>query len=171
MVIDDFRRRFEFIHKMTADFAANVPDQYWSFSPVPAVPTGGTSRTPGALGHGEGFAPFCKQLRHVVCVRGVYTAALTSGAADFARKHSHYDGPLTRPDLLAALHEKRSDLLAALETVDVSAAIDFFGRPFSFGDFAYTLVQHEAIHHGQWSVYALLAGFATPPLWRSEWGL
>jgi hypothetical protein len=32
-------------------------------------------------------------------------------------------------------------------------------------------VQHEAIHHGQWSVYASLAGFDTPVSWRTSWGL
>jgi hypothetical protein len=33
------------------------------------------------------------------------------------------------------------------------------------------VIQHEAIHHGQWSVYASLAGFETPLSWRNEWGL
>jgi len=28
-----------------------------------------------------------------------------------------------------------------------------------------------AIHHGQWSIYAALAGFDTPLSWRTSWGL
>lgn len=33
------------------------------------------------------------------------------------------------------------------------------------------VIQHEAIHHGEWSVYASLAGFETPRLWKVNWGL
>ncbi|MCA1585270.1 MAG: hypothetical protein LC791_11055 [Acidobacteria bacterium] len=29
-------------------------------------------------------------------------------------------------------------------------------------------VQHEVIHHGQWSIYASLAGFDTPLSWRAS---
>jgi hypothetical protein len=32
-------------------------------------------------------------------------------------------------------------------------------------------VQHEAIHHRQWSFYAAQGGFAVPDLWRVQWGL
>jgi hypothetical protein len=168
MVLEDFVRRFEFVHRMTLDFARAVPDDKWHFSPDP----GSEAARRGIVGrHGDGFAPFSKQLRHVICVRGVYTDALNTRRADFARKHSHYSGPLDRAALLAALGGKRADLLAALENVDVEARIDFFGTPFTFGDFAYTVVQHEAIHHGQWSIYASLAGFETPRSWRMEWGL
>jgi hypothetical protein len=34
-----------------------------------------------------------------------------------------------------------------------------------------SFVQHEAIHHGKWSVYASLAGFDTPLSWRNVLGL
>jgi hypothetical protein len=37
--------------------------------------------------------------------------------------------------------------------------------------FTWEFVQHEAIHHGQWSIYASLAGFDTPLSWRVSWGL
>ncbi len=153
MVIDDFRRRCEFLQRMTLDFVKQVPDEQWEFSPHPR------------------FAPFCKQLRHVVCVRGVYNDAMTTRRADFSKKHDQYTGALTRDELTAALIDKQRDLLARLETVDTEASIDFFGRPFSFGDFAYTVVQHEALHHGQWSIYASLAGFETPLSWQLEWAL
>ena len=72
---------------------------------------------------------------------------------------------------MLALDETHGDLLAKFEAADSRATIDFFGTPFTLGDLAYTVVQHEAIHHGQWSVYAALAGFETPVSWRNEWGL
>jgi len=126
---------------------------------------------PGAHPTVFGFAPFSKQLRHVVCVRGVYNAALTSRRVDWTSKHQHYVGPLTREALLDALHEKQRDLLETLRTVDVGAVIDWDGTPFTLTLFTWEFVQHEAIHHGQWSVYASLAGFETPRSWRTSWGL
>lgn len=152
-IIDDFRTRSEFLQTMTLDFVSGVPDAQWEFSPHPR------------------FAPFCKQLRHVVCVRGVYNDALVTKRADFSKKHAHYAGGLTRAELTAALVEKQDDLFRIIETIDIDAPIDVFGRAFSFGDFAYTMVQHEALHHGQWSIYASLAGFETPLIWRLQWGL
>ena len=104
-------------------------------------------------------------------MRAVYNAALATGKVDWARKHEHYMGPLTREALLAALDDKQRDLLATLETVDIFARIDWGGTPFTFALFTWEFVQHEAIHHGQWSVYASLAGFDTPLSWRTSWGL
>jgi hypothetical protein len=49
--------------------------------------------------------------------------------------------------------------------------IDFFGSQISDVDYLYGYVQHEAIHHGQWSLYAAQGGHATPDLWRLQWGL
>jgi hypothetical protein len=37
--------------------------------------------------------------------------------------------------------------------------------------FTWEFVQHQAIHHGQGSIYASLAGFDTPLSWRASWGL
>jgi hypothetical protein len=165
---EDFRSRFEFVHKMTADFLDAVPDDHWDFSPDPPESTAGLV---DPLRHGRGFAPFCKQLRHVVCVRGVYSDALVTGGVDFSRKHQYFTGELSRSALSDALASSRDRMLYQIESVDRRISIDFFGSPFSFGDFAFTVVQHEAIHHGQWSVYASLAGFETPLSWREQWGL
>ncbi len=167
MLVDDFRRRFDFLQRMTIDFVNAVPAKYWDFSPQPPVPDGDVP----AGRHGSGFAPFCKQVRHVVCVRGVYADSLVTRRADFAKKHSHYSGGLGRDELVGALVVAHRDLLAKFETADEHSTIDFFGTGFTLGDLAYTVVQHEAIHHGQWSIYAALAGFETPPSWRQEWGL
>lgn len=168
MLIDEFRRYCEHLHRMTVDFVAIVPEDKWDFSPDPP---GKSGRAPIPHRIGDGLAPFCKQLRHVVCVRGVYHAALVTKRVDWAQKHTHYTGPLTRASLLAALIDKQRQLLAALETVDIETPIDWGGTAFSFADFTWEFVQHEAIHHGQWSVYASLAGFETPVSWRLSWGL
>src|ERR1700761_3007631 len=100
MFIDDFVRYAKVLHTLTADFVRAVPDDKWDFTPDP----------PGKAGHapapdrlGDGFAPFCKQLRHVICVRGVYNAALATKRVDWKRKNDYYTGPLTRSELLAAL--------------------------------------------------------------------
>jgi hypothetical protein len=98
-------------------------------------------------------------------------AALARGKVDWPRKHEHYGGPLTREALLSALDDKQRQLLATLETVDINAPIDWGGTPFTFALFTWEFVQHEAIHHGQWSVYYSLAGFDTPLSWRVSWGL
>lgn len=106
----------------------------------------------------------------MVCVRGVYNAALATRQVDWTRKHDHYVGPLTREALLAAVDDKQQRLLTTLKTVDIDAPIDWDGTPFTFALFMWELVQHEAIYHGVWSVYASLAGFDTPLSWRASWG-
>jgi hypothetical protein len=58
-----------------------------------------------------------------------------------------------------------------LWNVDVSMPIDWDGTPFSFALVTWEFVQHEAIHHGQWIIYASLAGFDTPLSWRTSWGI
>ena len=156
MSIDDFVRYSKVLHALTVNFVRAVPDDKWDFTPDRA---------------GDGFAPFCKQFRHVVCARGVYNAALATRKVDWTRKHEHYAGPLTREALLSALDDKQQGLLATLETVDVEAPIDWNGTAFTFALFTWEFVQHEAIHHGQWSVYASLAEFDTPLSWRTSWGL
>jgi hypothetical protein len=169
MLLDDFRRHSEAVYRMTVDFVEAVPDDRWDFTPDPP---GRSGRAPDPLRvGGDGFAPFSKQLRHVICVRGVYNAALVTKRVDWARKHDQYTGLLTRDALLAALIDKQRALLAALEIVDIEIPIDWGVTAFSIADFAYEFVQHEAIHHGQWSVYASLGEFETPMSWRRSWGL
>ena len=168
MSIDDFVRYSEVLHRLTADFVLAVPDNKWDFTPDPPAKTG---RVRALHRIGDGFAPFCKQVRHLVCVRGVYNAALATRKVDWTRKHEHYVGPLTREALLAALNDKQQHLVALLRTVNIDAPIDWAGIPFSFALFTWEFVQHEAIHHGQWSIYASLAGFDTPLSWRTSWGL
>ena len=167
MSIDDFARYCKVLHALTVDFVRAVPDDKWDFTPDPRR----SGRAPAPRRIGNGFAPFSKQLRHLVCVRGVYNDALLTRKVDWSRKHDHYAGPLARQALLVALEEKQQRLLAILPNVDTGAAIDWGGTPFSFALFTWEFVQHEAIHHGQWSIYASLAGFDTPLSWRTSWGL
>jgi DinB superfamily len=168
MSIDEFIRYSKVLHDMTADFVRAVPADKWDFTPDPP---GRSGRAPAAHRLGDGFAPFCKQLRHVICVRGVYNAALATRRVDWRRRHEHYAGPLTREALLAGLGDQQRQLLATLNTVDIDATIDWDGTPFTFALFTWEFVQHEAIHQGQWSLYASLAGFDTPVSWRASWGL
>lgn len=156
------------VHRLTVDFVHAIPDNQWHFTPDPP---GKCGRVAAAHRIGDGFAPFSKQLRHLVCVRGVYNAALATRRVDWTKKHDHYDGPLTREALLAALGEKQRQLLATLDNTDIDLTIDWDGTPFSFASFTWEFVQHEAIHHGQWSLCASLAGFDTPASWRTSWAL
>lgn len=168
MSVDDFIRYSGTLHRLTVDFIRVVPDARWDYTPDP----------PGRAGQpksdhriGRGFAPFRKQVRHLVCVRGVYNDALRNRWVDWARKHDHHTGPLTREALLAGLEDQQGTLLDVLRDVDVQAPIDWGGTPFPFPYFTWEWVQHEAIHHGQWSLYASLGGFETPLSWRTSWGL
>lgn len=155
-IVESFRKRWEHVDAMTRSFAEAVPEAHWESTPH------------------EGFAPFCKQLRHVVCVRGVYNEALRGGRVDFTRKHEHYRGTLSRRDLLDGLGAGYDDLLGLLSDAPDDLhrpRIDFFGHRISWLDHLYGCVQHEAIHHGQWSLYAARAGYETPAIWRLQWGL
>lgn len=151
-----FVERWNHINAMTIEFANVVPDAAWDASPL------------------AGFAPFSKQLRHVVCVRGVYNEGLRAGRVDFTRKHEFYDGPLTRSALVAGLAARHAELMSRLSDLPADpyrARIDFFGNQVSCAQYLYGYVQHESIHHGQWSVYAASAGYSPPPTWRIQWGL
>ena len=136
---------------MTVDFVHAVPDNKWEFTPAP------------------GFGPFCVQLRHVVNARGVYNTAMVTTTVDWTQRH--YTGPLTREALLEALIDKHQQFLATLETFDPESTIDIGGSPFPIDNFACEMVHHEAIHHGQWSLYASLGGFETPHSWHTGWKL
>lgn len=155
--IDDFRDAWAHVRgQLTYDFAAAVPDASWREAPDATV------------------APFAKQLRHVVCVHGVYLTGLRDHTVDFRRKHSYYRGPLDRAalvDALRAMDAETDSVLAELAPDEETFRLDFFGSDRSLGRYLATWIQHESLHHGQWSLYARLAGFETPPSWRLNWDL
>jgi len=151
--IDDFKKNWAWVHRMTVDFVNVVPDDKWDFTP------------------GRRLGPFSKQLRHVVWVRSVYNEALVAKKADFSRSGAHHTKSLAREVLVTALEAEQRRLLEQLETFDTEATIDFSGTAFTFDNFACEMIQHESIHHGQWSAYASLGGFATPQSWQAGWKL
>src|SRR5262245_33298586 len=117
VILQSFKQRWEHVHAMTRTFAECVPDAHWQSAPQ------------------AGFAPFCKQLRHMVCVRGVYNEALHTKRINFGRKHAYYSGGLERAELLAALDQKHSELLSLLSAIpdDLDRPqIDFFGHQRSY---------------------------------------
>jgi len=152
---EGFLDQWRFAHAMTLAFVDAVPDQHWEFSPQ------------------DRFAPFCKQLRHVIGVRGVYRDAIASGTTDFSKKHEHYSGDLTRASLRVALiaeQESFLSLLASPACEDPSRPIAFFDSQFSLAQYSHIVIHHEGIHQGEWALYAALAGFDTPRIW-DQWGL
>src|SRR5262249_36280688 len=146
--IEQFREAWSDVRGLTYEFIEAVPETAWGFSP-----------------HSY-FAPFAKQVRHLVGVQGAYQQGLREGVADFSLKHSYYRGPLERGPLLAALRQKDAELAEILAAIEVRGAddfaIDFFGRVRGFVRFSAIMLQHEALHHGQWSLYAAFGGFETP---------
>ena len=151
-----FKNHWEFVHRMTRDFAECVPDTHWDFTPHPR------------------FAPFSKQLRHVICVRGLYNETLETGRADWSLKHSQYKGDLSRRALTQGLEDKNEATLKLLHQIEEDGGdrtVQFVGRELRLGEFAHVIIQHEGLHQGQWSLYASLGGFDTPASWRLNWGL
>ena len=154
--IETFLTGWEFVRGLSYEFIDAVPEDRWEFTPH------------------ERYGPFCKQVRHMVGVQGVYIGGLRDRVTDFGRKHSYYSGGLDRPSLVAALREKDAELRAALAQIDAQGPddyiIEFYGKN-SLASFLATVSQHEAIHQGQWSFYATLGGFETPKSWKLNWGL
>jgi len=155
--LEAFREAWHDVRKLTYEFVEALPAERWSWSPHPS------------------YAPLAKQVRHLVCVQGVYHQGFRERHADFARKHDHYRGSLERGELVAALRAKDAELERILGELGEAGAerfeIDFFGRKRSFSRYAAIVVQHESIHHGEWGLYAALGGFSTPPGWKLNWGL
>jgi len=154
---EEFRRTWSFVRGMTYEFIEAVPDDRWDFTPHPR------------------FGPFALQVRHLVCAQGVYNRALTTGKVDFTLKNKCYSGGMAREPLLQALHQTDAELLRALDSWDhrglKAFAVDFYGANMGFGEYTATMIQHEAIHQGQWTLYAALGDFETPIGWKENWNL
>ncbi len=155
-VIETFEKNWQFVRGLTYDFVECVPEDRWEWSPNPR------------------FAPFHKQVRHMICVHGVYNEGLRNRVTDFGKKHSYYSGELDRESLRLALQEKDSDtkrLLAQIRDAgEEDCVIEFYG-PSSLAGYLNVYGTHEAIHQGQWSFYATIGGFESPQSWKFNWGL
>lgn len=156
MLLADFRRCAAFLHRLTVDFVEAVPEDRWDYTPD----VGGK------------FGSIARQVRHVVRIRCVYNDALVDKRVDWGRPRERYDGPLTRESLLAALEDQQARLLRILDSIDPDVEMDWGGGTmYTLPMFTWEYAQHEAIHHGQWSVYAQLGGFETPVSWQRSWKL
>ncbi len=155
-VIETFRTGWRHVRGLTHDYITAIPPVRWEYSPHPA------------------FEPLHKQVRHLVCVQGVYIDGVRNRVTDFGRKHSHYSGSLDRESLVAALRAKDDLLDTALTQITPEAEdgylIEFYGKQ-TLAAYLSVIPQHEAIHHGQWSLYAAFGGFETPLSWKLNWGL
>ena len=154
--IATFKTGWAHTRGLTYDFIAEIPDERWEYSPHPR------------------YAPFHKQVRHLVCVQGVYIGGVHARKTDFSKKHEHYQGALDRESLSAALQEKDRQLSEALAAIgpaeEADYTIDFYGTN-TLPAFLSVIPYHEALHQGQWSFYATLGGFETPASWKLNWGL
>jgi hypothetical protein len=144
-ILESAVAEWKYASGLTLKSIESIPTEHWNFSP-----------------HAH-FGPFSKQIRHVICCRGVFSDAFRSGKLDFSKKHSFYSGSLECDELLAALGEstvKTEETLIQLEAADLSQyKADYYGESLGFIEHFSALVCHEATHRGSWSVYAALGGF------------
>ena len=142
---------------MTVSFVKTTPDDKWMSSP-----------------HAD-YAPLAKQVRHLVWVSGMFNDALKNKKINPASKKASYADGLERASILAALEQQDSILSGLLEKFSATEAdayqMDFFGNTFGLYEFLNNMVQHETMHHGMWTLYARLGGFAVPDKWKSDWEL
>ena len=86
-------------------------------------------------------------------------------------KQASYGDSLVRVDLLGGFERAGAQMVVAAESTTERTRVDFAGQNMTRGEMFDVIVEHEADHHGLWSVYARLAGFATPNSWRDAWDL
>ncbi len=138
-----FEDTWRFVRGMTCEFIEVVPDEHWQCAPYPRA------------------QPLHKQFRHMVWCAGAYNHGMRTRSADWTAKRSHYTGGLSRAELLEALRAKDAELMRILDElkrVDLDEwRVDFIGQSLPLERYLNVLLQHEALHHGMWSVYARLA--------------
>ena len=155
--VEAFKEHWDHIHEMTVEFAAALPDAAWRSHLMRA-----SRPSPSSFGMSS------------VCAASTTTAS-RQGEQTFHVSMSTTPSDLTREALAAGLEEQRRELAAILEDADrleaPAFAVDLMGAELGFAAFTYVMVQHEAIHHGEWSLYAAQSGFPVPSLWTVQWGL
>ena len=133
---------WKYSSSLTLKAVEDMPADKWNDSPHPK------------------FASFAKQVRHVICCRGVFAEGFSSGSVNFSKKHSFYSGELTREALLTALKESTALVQASLERLDGESLnlykADYYGESLGFVEHFSALVCHEALHRGQWSLYSVM---------------
>ncbi|HLE12139.1 MAG: hypothetical protein A2504_17835 [Bdellovibrionales bacterium RIFOXYD12_FULL_39_22] len=157
VIINEFKKSWNFIRGMTYEFIDSVPADKWFFT------------------FSEKHSPLCKQFRHMVWISGLYNDALKNRKIDLSKKKTFYDGNLNKSDIVTALKQKDVELESILEDLKStkldSFSMEFFGTTIGFTEFCDVIIQHESIHQGLWSAYATLAEFETPKNWKNSWAL
>lgn len=153
--VEDFRKSWSFCRGLTRQFIEAAPLSAWDSRPH------------------ERYGTMARQFRHVVQVVDLYRSALENGHLVPQAKTASYSGSLQREDLLAGLDRADSAFDAALEAfvADGKESLMFGELEMSLGEFLHVCIEHEANHHGLWSVYAAYAGFDTPASWKENWDL
>ncbi len=153
----DFEKAWKEIRQLTLDFVEGVPDNSWAYT------------------FHEKYSPLCKQFRHMIWATGLYADALLNNKMNFKIKKSFYSGTLDRHEITTALKKSDESLLSFIKKMShdemINYSVEAFGTKLSFVEFMSIIIEHEANHHGLWSTYATMAGFATPKTWQDSWGL
>lgn len=159
-LIREFKQSWGFLRSMTMDFIRAVPDDKWNFSPHPK------------------FGTFARQIKHLVRVQGAYNKGFTDQKLDIREEHySFYSGDSSRAALIEALIEKDQELTNVLQSIE-GAEIESFklellpmNISLGFSEYCHIILQHEALHHGEWSLYAAFGGFQAPRSWKENWDI
>ena len=134
---------WKYISDLTIKAVQSFPEDQWDFSPAPK------------------FGSFAKQLRHVICCRGVFADGFLSHNVDFGKKHSFYSGPLLKDNLMEALQRSADDVRTALASLENQNLEEFrsnyYGETMTFIEHFSAMTCHEALHRGEWQLYAALA--------------
>jgi uncharacterized damage-inducible protein DinB len=157
-IIEEFERSWAFARQLTYDFVQAVPDAQWDYTPQAK------------------YSPLSKQFRHMIWVTGLYRDALESKEMKpTSSKKTHYSGGLGREEILAGLKKQDQLLQQSLDSLKAAGlegySVKAFGAEMGFTEFTHIILHHESNHHGLWSMYASLGGFATPKSWADSWGL
>ncbi|HZC15430.1 MAG TPA: DinB family protein [Caulobacteraceae bacterium] len=157
IALEAFERHWRFARGMTYEFIEGVDEAHWLFTPHCSC------------------SPLAKQFRHMAWVAGLYNDGLKTGALNFGRKKTFYEGSLDKATIVASLRTRDAELsalLGALAPNDLrDRRIDLGDNRVSVHEFTNVIMQHEAIHQGLWTMYARLGGFQTPESWQANWEL
>ncbi len=155
-IVEEFEKTWFYTRKVTNEFLDAIPEDKWHYT------------------HHPKYSILSKQFRHVASVYGVYIEGFKNQAVDFSKKHSHYNGALTKEEIKADLLKKDEELKVVLndyKNKDLSIfKLDFFGVNMTFTEYTHVLIQHECMHIGIWSTMAAFGGFELPQTWKNEWG-
>lgn len=155
-VIDDFVVRWTFVRGMTIEFLEFASDECLDFRPT------------------DKFMTIREQAAHLVEVQAMYQFAFAGEEIDFARKSEFTPNGTDAASLVQALGKQDAVLHSHLDRLrdDPDAfSIDWYGAELGLSGFGAVFIQHEALHHGQWTAHTALGGFPTPTGWILNWGL